>query len=103
MSILETIQRAEKEAKELKRDAAQKAQRILGGARQKADEAKAARVKASLEDADKKLTAADELAKDEAAMLRQLRVNEHEAELASARAKLPEASADILGRIVKAV
>ena len=103
MSILETIQRAEKEAKELKRDAAQKAQNALRDARQKADDTKAARIKASLEAADKKLQTADELAKDEAAMLRQLRVNEHESELASASAKLPEASADILGRIVKAV
>ena len=103
MSILETIQRAETQAKELKRDAAQKAQNALRDARQKADDAKAARVKSSLEDADKKLQAADELAKDEAAMLRQLRINEHESELASARAKLPEATADILGRIVKAV
>ncbi len=63
LSILETIQRAEKEAVALKRDAAQKAQRTLGDARAKADEAKAARVKSALENADKKLEVTDELAK----------------------------------------
>ncbi len=103
MSILETIQRAEKEAKELKRDAAQKAQRILGDAQAKANQTKAERVKSALEDADKKLAVADELAKNEASQLHKLRVSEHENELGTARAKLPEASADILGRIVNAV
>ncbi len=103
MSILETIQRAEKEAKELKRDAAQKAQRALGDAQGIANQTKAERVKSALENADKKLAVADELAKNEASALRQLRVSEHEKELEAARAKLPEASADILGRIVNAV
>ncbi len=103
MSILETIQRAETEAKDIKRDAAQKAQSIIRDARQKADEAKAARVKTALEDAEKKLLAADERAKTEASALRQLRASEHEADIASARSRLPEATADILKRIVKAV
>ena len=103
MSILETIQRAEKEAQELKRDAAQKAQSALRDAQLKAEETKAGRIKSALEDAEKKLAVADELAKNEAAQLRRLRAGEHEKELSAARAKLPEAAADILGRIVKAV
>ncbi len=103
LSILETIQRAEKEALELKRDAAQKAAAAVRSAQSRAAEDKAARVKAALEDADKKLAVADEIAKNEAARLRELRVTEHEGELSAARAKLPEATKDILGRIVKAV
>ncbi len=103
LSILETIQRAEKEAQELKRDAANKAQNTLRDAQASAADNKAARVKAALDDADKKLAAADEIAKNEAAKLRELRVSEHETDIMTARARLPKATDDILGRIVKAV
>lgn len=103
MSILETIQKAEQEAAQLKRDASLNAQNLLRDAAQKAADEKARRVKAALEAADAALESADEKAKADANKLREKRVAEHEKEIQAAREKLSDATRDILGRIVKAV